>query len=170
MGVAYEFTRCASANLRQSDDAWNSFWGGLAGGSMLGLRCMHPSTPIDPPTQLLSSIQSALLPPLLVTEPLSPLSSAPGSMPVARSLVTQSIPQSTRLPEKNMYARTEGDQWRRRSSRLARDAVCILHLGHLRIHTDCCRNLRSRLPGEKSRETPAKLRHRGASSFLFLDL
>ncbi|KAH0285369.1 hypothetical protein M436DRAFT_55854 [Aureobasidium namibiae CBS 147.97] len=38
MGVAYEFTRCASANLRQSDDAWNSFWGGLAGGSMLGLR------------------------------------------------------------------------------------------------------------------------------------
>ncbi|CAD0085711.1 unnamed protein product, partial [Aureobasidium mustum] len=30
MGAAYEFTRCASANLRQRDDAWNSFWGGLA--------------------------------------------------------------------------------------------------------------------------------------------
>lgn len=41
MGAAYEFTRCASANLRQRDDAWNSFWGGLAGGSMLGLRCTN---------------------------------------------------------------------------------------------------------------------------------
>ncbi|KAI5226176.1 hypothetical protein E4T40_03190 [Aureobasidium subglaciale] len=38
MGAAYEFTRCASANLRQRDDAWNSAWGGLAGGAMLGLR------------------------------------------------------------------------------------------------------------------------------------
>ncbi|KAJ9620993.1 hypothetical protein H2203_007580 [Taxawa tesnikishii (nom. ined.)] len=38
MGGAYEFTRCASANLRQKDDAWNYAVGGFFGGSMLGLR------------------------------------------------------------------------------------------------------------------------------------
>lgn len=168
MGAAYEFTRCASANLRQRDDAWNSFWGGLAGGSMLGLRCMPIPTPIDPFTQSLSSIQSAPLPPSPVTEPLSPLSSVPGSTLVARSLVTMLIPQSTKWPEKNTCARTEGDQWRRHSSRLARDAVWQLCLYNKRIHTDHFRHLRTRIPREKSRETPAKLRHRGASCF-FLD-
>jgi hypothetical protein len=169
MGAAYEFTRCASANLRQSDDAWNSFWGGLAGGSMLGLRCMPSPTPIDPPRQSLSSIQSAPLPPLLVTEPPLPLSSVPGSTPAARSPDTQLIPQSTRLHEKNMFARTEGDQWRRHLSRLARDAVWTVHLDNLRMHTDYCRNLWTRLPGEKSRETSAKLRHRGANRCFFVD-
>jgi hypothetical protein len=42
MGAAYEFTRCASANLRQRDDAWNTAWGGFAAGSMLGLRRRQP--------------------------------------------------------------------------------------------------------------------------------
>jgi hypothetical protein len=168
MGAAYEFTRCASANLRQRDDAWNSFWGGLAGGSMLGLRCMPILTPIDPPTQSLSSIQSAPLPPSPVTEPLSQLSSAPGNTPVVRSPVTTLIPQSTKWPEKNTCARTEGDQWRRRSSRLARDAVWKSCFYNKRPHTDNFRHLRTRIPGEKSRETPAKLWHRGASCF-FLD-
>lgn len=170
MGVAYEFTRCASANLRQSDDAWNSFWGGLAGGSMLGLRCMPSSTPIDPFTQSLSSIQSAPLPPLLATEPPWPSFSVPGSTPAARSPDTQLIPQSMRLHEKNMFARTEGGRWKRHLSRSARAAVWTICLDYLRTYTDYCRNLRTRLPGEKSRETPAKLRHRGANRFFFLDL
>lgn len=38
-GGAYEFTKTASANLRQKNDAYNSAIGGFFGGSMLGLRC-----------------------------------------------------------------------------------------------------------------------------------
>ncbi|GAB7363301.1 hypothetical protein MBLNU230_g3582t1 [Neophaeotheca triangularis] len=38
MGGAYEFTKLASANLREKDDAWNPTFGGLAAGAMLGLR------------------------------------------------------------------------------------------------------------------------------------
>ena len=150
MGVAYEFTRCASANLRQSDDAWNSFWGGLAGGSMLGLRRMPSSTSIDLFTRLLSSIQSALLPPSPATEPPLLSFSVPGSMPVVRSPDTQSIPQSTRLHEKSMFARTEGGRWKRHLSRLARAAVWTFYLDYSRTYTNSCRHLRTRLPGEKS--------------------
>lgn len=39
MGGAYEFTKLASANLREKDDAWNPTFGGLAAGTMLGLKC-----------------------------------------------------------------------------------------------------------------------------------
>ncbi|RMY27981.1 hypothetical protein D0866_09752 [Hortaea werneckii] len=38
MGGAYEFTKNASANLRQKDDAYNPALGGLMSGAMLGLR------------------------------------------------------------------------------------------------------------------------------------
>ncbi|WPG98038.1 Hypothetical protein R9X50_00082200 [Acrodontium crateriforme] len=38
MGGAYEFTKNASANLRRKDDAWNSTWGGMVAGTLLGLR------------------------------------------------------------------------------------------------------------------------------------
>ncbi|KAF1352079.1 hypothetical protein BDV97DRAFT_367877 [Delphinella strobiligena] len=38
MGGAYEFAKCASANLRQKDDSWNPAIGGFLAGSMLGLR------------------------------------------------------------------------------------------------------------------------------------
>nr|OQO20503.1 hypothetical protein B0A51_13264 [Rachicladosporium sp. CCFEE 5018] len=38
MGGAYEFSKCASANLREVDDTYNSFIGGALGGAMLGLR------------------------------------------------------------------------------------------------------------------------------------
>lgn len=44
MGGAYEFTRIASANLRQSNDTYNEAIGGFFGGAMLGLRCT-PSNP-----------------------------------------------------------------------------------------------------------------------------
>ncbi|EMD00194.1 hypothetical protein BAUCODRAFT_572453 [Baudoinia panamericana UAMH 10762] len=40
MGGAYEFTKNASANLRQRDDAWNPAIGGGFAGMMLGLSCM----------------------------------------------------------------------------------------------------------------------------------
>lgn len=39
MGGAYEFTRFASANLRQKDDAYNTALGGFLAGNILGLRC-----------------------------------------------------------------------------------------------------------------------------------
>lgn len=39
MGGAYEFSKCASANLRQKDDSYNGAIGGFFAGSMLGLRC-----------------------------------------------------------------------------------------------------------------------------------
>ena len=39
MGGAFEFSKTASANLRQKDDAYNSAVGGFFSGSMLGLRC-----------------------------------------------------------------------------------------------------------------------------------
>ena len=39
MGGAYEFTKNASANLREKDDAWNPTFGGFFAGTMLGLRC-----------------------------------------------------------------------------------------------------------------------------------
>ncbi|KAH6847264.1 hypothetical protein B0I37DRAFT_354030 [Chaetomium sp. MPI-CAGE-AT-0009] len=37
-GTAFEFTRCASANLREKDDHWNHAIGGLVAGAALGLR------------------------------------------------------------------------------------------------------------------------------------
>jgi hypothetical protein len=39
MGGAYEFSKTASANLRQKNDTWNEAIGGFFGGSILGLRC-----------------------------------------------------------------------------------------------------------------------------------
>ncbi|KAK3708181.1 hypothetical protein LTR37_011685 [Vermiconidia calcicola] len=38
MGGSYEFFKCASANLREKDDARNSSLGGFVAGTMLGLR------------------------------------------------------------------------------------------------------------------------------------
>jgi len=40
MGGAYEFSKNASANLREKDDAWNPALGGFFAGTMMGLRCM----------------------------------------------------------------------------------------------------------------------------------
>lgn len=106
--------------------------------------------PIDQPAQLLSSLQSAPLPPSLATEPPLPLSSVPGTSPVARSPATRSIPQSMRLHEKNMCARTEGDQWRRHLSRSAKDVVITPCFLDNEFHADKIRNLRTWLPREKS--------------------
>lgn len=39
MGGTYEFTRFASANLREKDDAYNTAIGGFLAGSVLGLKC-----------------------------------------------------------------------------------------------------------------------------------
>jgi len=39
MGGAYEFTKNASANLREKDDAYNPAIGGFFAGTMMGLRC-----------------------------------------------------------------------------------------------------------------------------------
>ncbi|KAI9707309.1 MAG: hypothetical protein M1836_000269 [Candelina mexicana] len=38
MGGTYEFSRTASANLREKDDSWNPTIGGFLGGAVLGLR------------------------------------------------------------------------------------------------------------------------------------
>ena len=38
LGASYEFTRCASANLREKEDTWNSVFGGFAAGCVGGLR------------------------------------------------------------------------------------------------------------------------------------
>jgi len=38
MGGAYEFTRNASANLREKDDSLNPALGGLLAGAVMGLR------------------------------------------------------------------------------------------------------------------------------------
>ncbi|ESZ96695.1 hypothetical protein SBOR_2954 [Sclerotinia borealis F-4128] len=38
MGGAYEFTKLASANLREKDDSYNTAIGGFVAGSILGLR------------------------------------------------------------------------------------------------------------------------------------
>ncbi len=46
MGGAYEFSKSASANLRQKDDALNQAFGGFIAGSMLGASCT--STPPTP--------------------------------------------------------------------------------------------------------------------------
>ena len=39
MGGTYEFTRFASANLREKDDSLNTAIGGFLAGSLMGLRC-----------------------------------------------------------------------------------------------------------------------------------
>jgi hypothetical protein len=39
VGGTYEFTRFASANLREKDDSLNTAIGGFLAGSVLGLRC-----------------------------------------------------------------------------------------------------------------------------------
>lgn len=38
MGGTYAFVSTASANLRQKNDPWNHFWGGMTGGALLGMR------------------------------------------------------------------------------------------------------------------------------------
>jgi len=38
MGGTYAFVSTASANLREKNDPWNHFWGGVTGGALLGLR------------------------------------------------------------------------------------------------------------------------------------
>ncbi|KAK2737239.1 hypothetical protein FQN57_000406 [Myotisia sp. PD_48] len=38
MGGTYQFVKTASANLREKDDHWNTVWGGLCSGSIIGLR------------------------------------------------------------------------------------------------------------------------------------
>lgn len=38
MGGAYGFVKNASANLREKDDTWNTTYGGMAAGAVLGLR------------------------------------------------------------------------------------------------------------------------------------
>ena len=42
MGGTYEFSRFASANLREKDDAYNTAVGGFLAGSVLGLKCESP--------------------------------------------------------------------------------------------------------------------------------
>jgi hypothetical protein len=47
MGGVFEFAKCASANLREKEDTYNSTIGGFFAGSVLGLRgegCTHEST------------------------------------------------------------------------------------------------------------------------------
>lgn len=44
MGGAYEFAKCASANLRRKDDSVNPMIGGFFAGSILGLRGLPLST------------------------------------------------------------------------------------------------------------------------------
>lgn len=46
MGGAYEFTRFASANLREKDDTYNTAIGGFLAGSVLGLKCTLRECPI----------------------------------------------------------------------------------------------------------------------------
>jgi hypothetical protein len=38
MGGTYEFTRLASANLREKEDSWNTALGGFLAGSLIGLK------------------------------------------------------------------------------------------------------------------------------------
>ncbi|KAF2239475.1 hypothetical protein EV356DRAFT_528073 [Viridothelium virens] len=38
MGASYEFVKCASANLREKDDHWNTTLGAFFSGSMVGLK------------------------------------------------------------------------------------------------------------------------------------
>lgn len=42
-GGLFEFTRTASANLREKDDSWNQAIGGFFGGAVFGLRCQSIS-------------------------------------------------------------------------------------------------------------------------------
>ena len=38
MGGSYSFVRAATCNLRERNDAWNSFYGGLTAGAIAGIR------------------------------------------------------------------------------------------------------------------------------------
>jgi hypothetical protein len=44
-GASFEFTRCASANLREKDDHWNHAIGGFVAGATIGLRSKDSSFP-----------------------------------------------------------------------------------------------------------------------------
>ena len=46
MGGTYQFTKLASANLREKDDSWNTGIGGFLAGSVLGMRCSLPNVPL----------------------------------------------------------------------------------------------------------------------------
>lgn len=45
-GGAYEFSRAASANLREADDFYNSAIAGFVGGAIAGLRGTSRETPM----------------------------------------------------------------------------------------------------------------------------
>ncbi|KAK7204318.1 hypothetical protein BZA70DRAFT_280483 [Myxozyma melibiosi] len=38
VAALYQFVEIASANLRETEDGWNKFYGGLAGGALIGLK------------------------------------------------------------------------------------------------------------------------------------
>ncbi|KAK9452221.1 uncharacterized protein V1518DRAFT_410660 [Limtongia smithiae] len=38
IGMSYQFVESAASNLREKNDAWNHFYGGLAGGAIMGLK------------------------------------------------------------------------------------------------------------------------------------
>lgn len=38
VALVYQFVEVASANLREKEDGWNNFYGGLAGGAIAGLK------------------------------------------------------------------------------------------------------------------------------------
>lgn len=61
VGGSYEFTRFASANLREKDDSLNTAIGGFLAGSVLGLRgsCLKSlSLYIADPSQLVQLLRS----------------------------------------------------------------------------------------------------------------
>lgn len=45
MGGTYEFIKTASANLRETEDPWNTALGGFFAGSILGMKCKFPISP-----------------------------------------------------------------------------------------------------------------------------
>lgn len=49
MGGTYEFTRLATGNLREKDDAYNTAVGGFLAGSVLGLKCNNTPRSFDCP-------------------------------------------------------------------------------------------------------------------------
>ncbi len=61
MGGTYEFTRFASANLREKDDSINTAIGGFLAGSVLGLRCELLQLSLDCERDVLTGNQLVLL-------------------------------------------------------------------------------------------------------------
>jgi hypothetical protein len=116
MGGVFEFAKCASANLREKEDTYNSTIGGFLAGSVLGLRGEEKDAWEDIGSSLIRYCdQFALRQPLWDTVLPRQSRSAPSHLLAADLAGLPATKMSTKSAEKKRFARTGDGPWRKPS-------------------------------------------------------